>query len=227
MLQQLRKNADPEFGRIYMDSQLFEADIVTACREHGLNWMIQAPDKEMYTELAENASSGEPKKEDITFTNFDASHRTFNAIIWPVPDEEVGQKETTPATDLTRYHDQTESINDSSSDETDPDSSPQSRLDRHGKMPPVAETPDAGSGESDTHTIWITDMDVGERDLEGLGYQYRHRWRIETAIRQLKHTFQGQCRSSDRLRRAVYYRIMVLGTSKYILETRTNPSDVY
>ncbi|WP_217900348.1 hypothetical protein, partial [Halorubrum sp. Ea8] len=45
----------------------------------------------------------------------------------------------------------------------------QSRLDRHGKMPPVAETPDAGSGESDTHTIWITDMDVGERDLEGLG----------------------------------------------------------
>ncbi|MDL0133718.1 transposase [Halobacterium salinarum] len=206
MLQQLRENADPEFGRIYMDSQLFEADIVTTCREHGLNWMIQAPDKGMYTELAENASSEEPtKQEDITFTDFDASHRTFNAIIWPIPDKEVGQEETTPATDLTRYHDRTETSTGISSSETGPDSNAQSRLDRHGNLPPVAETTDAGSGESDAHTIWITDMDVGERDLEGLGYQYRHRWKIETAIRQLKHTFQGQCRSSDRLRRAVYF----------------------
>ena len=37
-----------------------------------------------------------------------------------------------------------------------------------------------------------------------MAYHYRSRWKIETAIRQLKHTFQGECRSSRREVRTLY-----------------------
>lgn len=215
MLRRVRQNANPDFGRIYMDSQLFQADVVTKCREHGLNWMIQAPEAELYTKMAENAPPGESDKaKDITFTAFDAPHRTFNAIICPIHEEEVGQEETIPKTELTRYHDTAE--NGGGGDSTvskgaAPDPAVKNRLDVFADdMPAPEETPDdlsvdGETGKSDTHTVWITDMDVDDRDLDGLGYQYRHRWKIETAIRQLKHTFQGQCRSADRLTRTVYF----------------------
>ncbi|MGQ3330809.1 transposase [Halorubrum sp. FL23] len=215
MLRQVRQNADPDFGRIYMDSQLFQADVVTTCREHGLNWMIQAPEAELYTKMAASAPPGESDKvSDITFTKFNASYQTFNAIICPIHEEEVGYEEITPETKLTRYRDTSkrEGGGDSTvSEGSAPDGPVQNQLDDFGgDMPAPKDTPDyldadEGTGESDTHTVWITDMDVDERDLDGLGYQYRHRWKIETAIRQLKHTFQGQCRSSDRLTRTVYF----------------------
>ncbi|WP_277543285.1 transposase [Haloarcula laminariae] len=215
MLHRVRQNADPDFGRIYMDSQLFQADVVTKCRKHGLNWMVQAPEAKMYTRLAESAPPGETDKaEGLTFTDFDASHRTFNALICPIHEEEVGQEQTTPETELTRYHDTTEKTGGADgaiSKDSGPDIAPENRLDAFADdMPVPKDTPDdldinVENGESDTHTVWITDMDVDDRDLEGLGYQYRHRWKIETAIRQLKHTFQGQCRSSNRSVRAVYF----------------------
>lgn len=56
-----------------------------------------------------------------------------------------------------------------------------------------------------THTAWITDLDVEERNLRGLAYQFRNRWKVETAIRQLKHDFQGRCGSSHRQVRTLYF----------------------
>jgi hypothetical protein len=217
MLHRLRQKANPDFDRIYMDSQLFQADVVTKCREHGLNWMIQAPEEGKYTKMAENASPGEiKKKRELTFSNYNSPEQTFNAIICPIHEEEVGQEKTTPSTELTRYHETSNNTGGgerdlASSEDPGPDVARKNRLDGFvDDIPAPEKTPDtrgsnAKTGDSDTHTVWITDMDVDERDLEGLGYQYRHRWKIETAIRQLKHTFQGQCRSADRLTRAVYF----------------------
>nr|WP_192960668.1 transposase [Halorubrum litoreum]AKB09799.1 transposase IS4 family protein [Halorubrum litoreum] len=56
----------------------------------------------------------------------------------------------------------------------------------------------------ESHTAWITDHDVDARDLRGLAYQYRNRWQVETAIRQLKHDFQGRCASDNRGVRTMY-----------------------
>jgi len=214
MVRYLRETDSFEFGRIYMDSQLFQADIVTKCREHDLRWMIQAPENKAYSNMAKRAVPGEPDKvTGLTFTAFNAESQTFNALIAPIPEEEVGQEQTTPNTKLTRDPDRTSwegASEKSGSKAADSETDSTMRLDEYANsMPPAETTPDTDSdaenGDSDTHTVWITDLDVDERDIEGLSYQYRNRWKIETAIRQLKHTFQGQCRSSNRLARTVYF----------------------
>lgn len=64
---------------------------------------------------------------------------------------------------------------------------------------------ETGAENQDSHTAWITDLDVTARDLRGLAYQYRYRWRIETAINQLKNTFLGRCKSSQRQIRTLYF----------------------
>lgn len=61
------------------------------------------------------------------------------------------------------------------------------------------------SKREESHTAWITDHDVDARDLRGLAYQYRNRWQVETAIRQLKHDFQGRCGSDNRGVRTMYF----------------------
>lgn len=58
------------------------------------------------------------------------------------------------------------------------------------------------------HTAWITDYDVEdvpEEELRKYAYQFRDRWRVETAIRQLKHDFQGRCGSEKRSVRTFYF----------------------
>ncbi|APW97077.1 hypothetical protein CHINAEXTREME_04520 [Halobiforma lacisalsi AJ5] len=56
-----------------------------------------------------------------------------------------------------------------------------------------------------TWAAWNTNMDVATRDLRGLAYQYRYRWRVETAIRQLKQDFTGRCGSASPEVRALYF----------------------
>jgi hypothetical protein len=58
---------------------------------------------------------------------------------------------------------------------------------------------------TESHKAWITDYDVegvSEAVLRKYAYQFRDRWRVETAIRQLKHDFQGRCGSGNRSVRA-------------------------
>lgn len=66
------------------------------------------------------------------------------------------------------------------------------------------------NNREESHTAWITDYDVDERDLRGLAYQYRKRWQVETVIRQLKHNFQGRCQSDDRGVRTMYFGVTQL-----------------
>lgn len=72
-----------------------------------------------------------------------------------------------------------------------------------------------GSSKRDyTHTAWFTDFEVGlddvKHDLRGMAYQYRYRWRVETAIRQIKNDFEGRCGSADRRVRMLYSGASVL-----------------
>jgi len=106
--------------------------------------------------------------------------------------------------------------NRTNSSRQEPSSSKQ--LDEYGVDTPerTAEPPSAdddkqalGVGNLDTHTAWITDLDVETRNIRGLAYQFRNRWKIETAIRQVKNDFQGRCGSSSREVRALY-----LGTAQ-------------
>lgn len=65
-----------------------------------------------------------------------------------------------------------------------------------------------GSDERNAgHTARITDYDVEDVPDERLrkyAYQFRDRWQVETAIRQLKHDFQGRCGSRKRAVRTFY-----------------------
>ncbi len=208
MLRQVRSTLDFDLGRIYLDRQMYQGDVVTKCRQHGLNWLIQAPNKGAAKELAKETPLSEPHDSDkgVEFSDFDYSHQQVNVFVYRIHEEEVGRDEriTTPATELTRY------VGTESSSQRDP-SDDQSRLGDHGvETPEPVEGRDRdefvpGVGNPNTHTAWITDLDVDNRDLRGLAYQFRNRWKIETSIRQLKHTFQGQCRSSRREVRALYF----------------------
>ena len=62
-----------------------------------------------------------------------------------------------------------------------------------------------------TWSVWNTNMDIEERDLRGLAYQYRYRWRVETAIRKLKQDFTGRCGVDSPRSRAFY-----LGTGQLL-----------
>lgn len=54
-----------------------------------------------------------------------------------------------------------------------------------------------GKNQKRDHTPFLTSLDVDERDLRGLAYQFRSRWRIETSIRELKNRFHPRTRASD------------------------------
>jgi Transposase DDE domain. len=47
------------------------------------------------------------------------------------------------------------------------------------------------------HTVFLTNLDIEERDVQGLAFQYRARWRIETAIRELKNRFHARTKAKD------------------------------
>lgn len=74
----------------------------------------------------------------------------------------------------------------------------------HTFVSPIDEAEVGQSERDQTHTAWLTDLDVEERSLRGLAYQFRRRWEVETGIRQLKHDFRGRCQSEDRHVRTLY-----------------------
>jgi hypothetical protein len=219
MLRQVRTQLDLDLGRIFLDRQMYQGDIVRVCREHDLEWLIQAPKKGAAKTLVTETPLSTPTVSEpgVEFSNFDYSHEQVNLFAVSVHEDEVGYDDrvTTPATELTRHID--DSTTTSDSNETPEELA---RLGDYGiGTPELVETSEEGGSEEggsedeqprgvgnpETHTAWITDLDVEEVDLEAVAYHYRSRWKIETSIRQLKHTFQGQCRSSRREVRTLYF----------------------
>ena len=207
MLNQLRSHLDLELGRIYLDRQMYASGVIRKCRQHGLNWLIQAPEVGTPKRLARKTPlSKENDTAKFQMTGFKHEYEKVNCFVQRIHEDEIeyDDRVSTPSTELTRYVG-----NDSGSDDAErPDE--QNQLSEYAdEIPEAEEDPNEsdapGVGNPDTHRAWITDLDVEERDLRGLAHQYRDRWKIETAIRQIKHTFQGQCRSSRRQVRTLYF----------------------
>jgi hypothetical protein len=204
MLRNVKEHLDFDIGRIYMDRQMYQTDIVKLCRGYGLNWMIQAPMKGEAKRLAKEAEQGEPKP-DSDFDGLELNQKV-NAFAYPLNENEVGYDDRVNELEQTKI---TKPGKSKSSKESrpNPDEDDSSLRDFAGEdddIPEIKEEEDKEEGEQNphSHTVWITNLDVDNRDLKGLNYQFRNRWKIETAIRQLKHTFQGRCGSSNRIVRA-------------------------
>lgn len=143
---------DLSIGRIYMDSQMQQKRVVTACRSVGADYLIHAEDDGDFEDLLDEADPGEPEEEpNIDFSDF-AEPRKPNGFAYPISPEQVG-----------------------------------------------------GRNQDRDHTAFMTDMDVEERDLRGLAHQFRYRWGIETAIRQLKNRLHGLTQADDERIRAWYF----------------------
>jgi len=81
MLRNVKEHLDFDIGRIYMDRQMYQTDIVKLCRGYGLNWMIQAPMKGEAKRLAKEAEQGEPKP-DSDFDGLELNQKV-NAFAYP------------------------------------------------------------------------------------------------------------------------------------------------
>ncbi|WP_018258832.1 transposase [Halomicrobium katesii] len=88
---------------------------------------------------------------------------------------------------------------------------------------PIFPEEEAADERDREHEAFLTPLDVGERDLRGLAYQFRTRWRVETAIRQLKNDFMGRCRSSDRSMRTLYAGVAQLFFNMWVALNREAP----
>lgn len=205
MLRNIRKYLDLDLGRIYLDRGMYQGEIVKICRAHELKYMIQAPDKGHPAKLAAEAEKGEPNPDDkINFANL---HNPVQGFAFPLHEDEVGYEERVSGLEQTKITEpggmKSKATTNRTSDERD------SSLGEY--MEGIPDSAEDGQDDTkgdqnrDGHTVWITNIDVNNRDLEGLNYQFRNRWKVETAIRQIKHDFQGRCGSKNRAVRALQF----------------------
>lgn len=79
-----------DIERVYLDSELYTAEAVTALRNSGVEFLIQAKDQGEVTALLDEASKGEvATRTGVSFGDFSV-RRKPNAFAWPVPPEEIG-----------------------------------------------------------------------------------------------------------------------------------------
>lgn len=74
-------------------------------------------------------------------------------------------------------------------------------------------------------------MDVENREVEGLGRQFRERWGVETSIREVKVQYHAPCRHRDQSVRAFYFMMaaVLYNIGQYVdnrLEARLRAEDV-
>lgn len=96
---------------------------------------------------------------------------------------------------------------------------------------PIPEEEIGAKNRDHPHEAFLTDMDVEERNLEGLGRGFRDRWGIETSIREVKNRFHAECRASEPNARAFYFMMATIlyNLSQYVdnrLEERLYVDDV-
>jgi len=154
LLRRVSKYAGFELGHVYCDRGMYREDVVTTCREQGVEFLIQAKNTGAPGKLLARLDEGEADGEnDIRFADFPKTRRV-NTFAYPIHPGEIGSEQ-----------------------------------------------------RDTSHTAWITDYDVEDVPNDRLrkyAYQFRDRWQVETAIRQLKHDFQGRCGSEKRSVRAFY-----------------------
>lgn len=90
---------------------------------------------------------------------------------------------------------------------------------------------EVGSESQDPHKAFLTDADIMNRNLEGLGRQYRKRWGVETSIRQIKQQYHAPCRHRKQSVRAYYFMMAAIlnNVAQYVdnrLEERLRAEDI-
>lgn len=81
---------DLDIGRVYLDSELYTETALTALRESGVDFLIQAKDIGAISDLLDAAPPGESAyRKGISFGDMPVSKKP-NAFAWPVPDEATG-----------------------------------------------------------------------------------------------------------------------------------------
>ncbi|SEP26241.1 Transposase domain [Halorientalis persicus] len=79
-----------EIGRVYLDSQMYQEDVVDALRAVGVDYLIQAKDTGAISDLLDRAPPDESATEtQISFKDYPSARRP-NAFAYPIPPEEVG-----------------------------------------------------------------------------------------------------------------------------------------
>jgi len=155
LIRRVSTYADFELGHVYCDRGMYRGDVVTTCREEGIDFLIQAKDTGAPGELLDRLDDDEPDgKNGVRFAGFTGRDQV-NVFAHPIHEGEIGSE-----------------------------------------------------AREKEHVAWITDYDVEDvpdEKLRKYAYQFRDRWQVETAIRQLKHDFQGRCGSSKRAVRTFYF----------------------
>jgi len=90
---------------------------------------------------------------------------------------------------------------------------------------------EVGAKGQSSHKAFITDIDVENRNLVGLGRQFRERWGVETSIREIKIPYHAPCRHSNQRVRAYYFMMasVLYNIAQYVdnrLEERLRTEDV-
>lgn len=202
MLNRVEDRLDLTFGRIYLDSGLGNTKIMDVCEEHGLNWLIQGEMNGERKKLVEKLPPGIPGgKKGVEFGK--DNPRKINIFACPNHPETIQSKQSDGTKDndkdgkrttLSEYTDENSSIQNSEQITSGDDrSTTGDQEEPYAESEGITVRKDIEMQDGDTWLTWNTNMDVEERDLRGLAYQYRHRWRVETAIRQLKQDFTGRC----------------------------------
>lgn len=211
MLERTEERFDLDLGRIYLDRGLGNTKIMDVCEEHGLKWLTQGKmngeRKKLVKKLPANTPGWQKR------VKFGADNKEINIFV--CPDHEATIKSTgkgisdkNKTVTLCRYIQDADEAQ-SEDTETEGSDTPDSAESAEGRG---AKSHDKVESRSNgTWSAWNTNMDVAERDLRGLAYQYRNRWRVETAIRQLKQDFIGRCGSDSHRVRAFY-----LGTGQLL-----------
>jgi len=174
MLERAEERFDLEFGRIYLDSRLGNTKIMNVCEEYGLNWLIQGEMNGEREELVKKLPTSTPggKKR----VEFGADKKEINIFACPDPKEtikstgkDVSDKSDTPTLD--EFTPESDNGTPSKDTETGGSDTPDNvKYTVGGGVKARDELEIEGDG---TWSVWNTNMDIAERDLRGLAYQYR------------------------------------------------------
>lgn len=207
MLERVDERFNLDFGRIYLDSGLGNTKIIDVCEDHNLKWLIQGEITGEREKLVEKLPPNTPGgKRGVKFGSDDP--REINIFACPDPKETIKSRGATIENDETERKTLEDFISaesdGGSTDGSDSENNNSKDAGNYIKSNSIKVRDELEIEGNGSWSVWNTNMDIKERDLRGLAYQYRNRWRVETAIRQLKHDFMGRCGSDSPRVRALY-----------------------
>jgi len=204
MLNRVEDRFDLEFGRIYLDSGLASVKFADVCEDHDLNWLMQDNVDGKREQIVKDAPEDTPGY--CWKAKYGNEDREMHMFACPKPKERIKAtgKESDEDETENRTLEEFGALTDDENVEQDAGDGSVNGTHENVKKGEIRFRHDLTIEEDETWSAWNTNMDVRYRNLPGLAYNYEYRWRVETAIRQLKHSFTGRCGVDSPKRRALY-----------------------